>query len=113
DSWELIGTADVVVLPSLWEGLAYVVLEGMAQARALLVSDGPGNPDAVGDAGLVFPAGDVEAMAASLVRLAGDPGLRRSLGEAAARRARQRFSLEGMTSATGRIYERALGESGR
>ena len=94
--------------PSLWEGMAYAVLEPMALGRALLVSDGPGNPDAVGDAGLVFPAGDVPGMAAALGRLAADH-LRASLGEAARRRARERFSVAGMARATKAVYERALG----
>lgn len=109
DFTELLGAADVVVLPSLWEGMAYAVLEPMALGRALLVSDGPGNPDAVGDAGLVFPAGDVPGMAAALGRLAADPDLRASLGEAARRRARERFSVAGMARATKAVYERALG----
>jgi glycosyltransferase involved in cell wall biosynthesis len=111
DFVELVGAADVVVLPSLWEGLAYAALEAMALGRAIVVSDGPGNPDAVGDAGLVFPAGDVPAMAAALERLAGDPGLRESLGRAAAERARERFSIPGMVEATAAVYERALGQT--
>jgi glycosyltransferase involved in cell wall biosynthesis len=109
DFIELVGAADVVVLPSLWEGLAYAALEGMALGRAMLVSDGAGNPDAVGDAGLVFRTGDIEGMAASLVRLAGDPALRHSLGRSAAARARERFSVRRMAEATARVYERALG----
>ena len=107
----LIAAADVFVLPSLWEGLSYALLEAMSLGRATLVSDGPGNPDAVGDAGLVFPASDVGAMTASLLRLTEDAELRRSLGKAAARRARERFSLEQMTDATALVYERALGLS--
>jgi len=110
DFIELVGAADMVVHPSLWEGLAYAVLEGMALGRALLVSDGPGNPDAVGDAGLVFPVGDVESMAASMTRLAGDPALRESLGRAAVARARERFSVAQMREATERVYREALGQ---
>ena len=114
DFTDLVAASDVVCLPSLWEGLAYAVLEAMALGRATVVSDGPGNPDAVGDAGLVFPAGDVPALSAALSRLAADPGLRASLGEAAERRARERFTIEGMVSGTAEVYESALGrELGR
>ena len=71
-------------LPSLWEGMAYAVLEAMALGRALLVSDGPGNPDAVGDAGLVFPAGDVPGdVGGARHGSPPTPALRASLGEAA------------------------------
>jgi glycosyltransferase involved in cell wall biosynthesis len=111
DFLELVGAADVVVLPSLWEGLAYAALEPMALGRAMVVSDGPGNPDAVGDAGLVFPAGDLRAMAEAISRLAGDADLRASLGRAAVARARERFSIPGMVSGTTRVYEAALGRS--
>jgi glycosyltransferase involved in cell wall biosynthesis len=107
----LLAAADVFVLPSLWEGLSYAALEAMSLGRALIVSDGPGNPDAVGDAGLIFPVGDVEALAASLVRLAREPQVGRSLGEAARARARERFSLSAMVEATAEIYEGVL--SGR
>jgi glycosyltransferase involved in cell wall biosynthesis len=108
---ELLAAADVFVLPSLWEGLAFAVLEAMAMGVPVIVSDGPGNPDAVGDAGLVFPAGDVAAMTEALERMAGDAGLRESLGRAAAARARERFSLDGMLAGTARVYEEVL--SGR
>jgi glycosyltransferase involved in cell wall biosynthesis len=105
----LLAAANTFVLPSLWEGLPYAVLEAMSAGLATVVSDGPGNPDAVGDAGLVFPAGDVEALVSSLARLAGEPEMGRSLGEAAAARARERFSLSGMIDSTAEVYERALG----
>jgi glycosyltransferase involved in cell wall biosynthesis len=96
------------VLPSLWEGLAYGVLEAMAMGVPVIVSDGPGNPDAVGDAGLIFAAGDVAAMTEALERMAGDAGLRESLGRAAAARAHEHFSLNGMLGGTARVYEEVL-----
>ncbi|HEX6585240.1 MAG TPA: glycosyltransferase family 4 protein [Solirubrobacterales bacterium] len=112
DADVLVGACDVFALPSRWEGLSYAVLEAMALGRAMLVSDGPGNPDAVADAGIVFPVGDSRAMADGLTRLAADPGLRDSLGQAAAARARERFSLTEMLRATAGLYEAALGKGG-
>ena len=109
DVTDLLASADAFVLPSLWEGLSYALLEAMSLGLATVVSDGPGNPDAVGDTGLVFPAGDVVALATSLARLAREPELGRSLGEAAAARAREQFSLSGMIDATADVYQRALG----
>ncbi len=66
----LLVAADIFVLPSTREGLSFAVLEAMAQGLALVVSDGPGNPEAVGDSGIVVPAGDVDAWAAALAALA-------------------------------------------
>jgi glycosyltransferase involved in cell wall biosynthesis len=108
DAHDLVAACDVFALPSRWEGLSYAALEAMALGRAMLVSDGPGNPDAVGDAGIVFPVGDSRAMAEALTRLAADAELRASLGRAAADRACERYSLSEMTRATARVYERAL-----
>jgi glycosyltransferase involved in cell wall biosynthesis len=109
DVSDLLAASDVFALPSLREGLSYALLEAMAQGKATLVSDAPGNPDAVGDAGLVVGAGDVEGLAAALTRLAAEPELRAELGRAARRRVRERFSLESMLEGTARVYERALG----
>ena len=58
-----------------------------------------------------LPERSFDALASSLVRLASDPELGRSMREAAAARARERFSLSGMIEATAEVYERAL--SGR
>jgi glycosyltransferase involved in cell wall biosynthesis len=109
DVGALLAAADVFVLPSLWEGLPYAALEAMAAGVPVLASDGPGNPDAVGEAGLLFPAGDTDAMRAALERLAADPALRESLGGAGAARARERFALPRMLEQTAAIYEEALG----
>jgi glycosyltransferase involved in cell wall biosynthesis len=108
DTEELIAAADVFVLPSVREGLSYAVLEAMALGRAVVVSDGPGNRDAVGDAGIVFPVGDLHALGQALEQLADDVRLRESLGRDAAARARERFSLSEMLERTAGVYEQAL-----
>ena len=78
-------------MPSLREGLSYAILEALAHGLATVVSDAPGNPEAVGPAGLVFAAGDAEQLAGLLLHLARDPELRASLGEAGARADRRRI----------------------
>ena len=105
----LLAAADLFALPSLWEGLPYGVLEALAAGVTVLASDGPGNPDAVGDAGALFPAGDVGALADQLTALAGDPEGRRLLGRAGAARARERFPLDRMLEQTAAVYREALG----
>lgn len=84
----LMRAADTFILPSLREGIAFAVLEAMAHGLAMVVSDGPGNPEAVGDAGLIVPVGDVDGFAAALRR---DPV---PLGEAARDRVRREFTVE-------------------
>jgi glycosyltransferase involved in cell wall biosynthesis len=108
DSARLLAAADVFVLPSSREGLSFAVLEAMANGLAIVVADGPGNPEAVGDAGVVVAAGDVDAFASALRRLAQDRGERERLGAAARERARSVFSIERMLGAVAAAYADAL-----
>jgi glycosyltransferase involved in cell wall biosynthesis len=97
---------DVVAVPTLkWlgEGFGLAALEAMAAGRAVVVSDAGSLPEVVGDAGVVVPAGSVEALAEALERLR-DPAVRVSLGFAARERARTRYSLEAMIDGTIAVY---------
>ena len=104
----LMAAADVFVLPSRREGLSYALLEAMGRGLAPLVADAPGNPEAVGDAGVVARAGDVDAFAEALIRLATDPGERRRLGAAARDRTLREFDAGSMVEGTRATYDAAL-----
>jgi glycosyltransferase involved in cell wall biosynthesis len=108
DAGELLAAADVFVMPSRREGLSYAVLEALAHGVATIVSDAPGNPEAVGEAGLVFPAGREEALAAILVELAADPGRRAALAASGRDRIATELSAERMLAGTRAIYEHVL-----
>jgi glycosyltransferase involved in cell wall biosynthesis len=108
DPARLLAAADVFVLPSEREGLSFAVLEAMAHGLAIVVADGPGNPEAVGDAGIVVRAGGAVALADALHRLATDEAERRRLGAAARERARTIFSREQMLAAVAAAYATAL-----
>lgn len=109
----LLAAADVFVMPSLREGLSYAVLEAMAHGVATIVSDCPGNPEAVGDAGLVFPAGDHERLAAQLLQLAWEPERRSALAAAGRDRIAGELGADQMRARTHRAYESALTEPAR
>jgi len=109
DAPALLAAADVFVLPSRREGLSFAVLEAMGHGLAMVVADGAGNPEAVGDAGLVLPAGDEGAFAVALTRLAADASLRERLGAAARARVRERFTVEALRDGVGAAYARAQG----
>jgi len=95
----LLEDADVVVQPSLQEGLPISVLEFMAKGKAMVVSDLAGTPEAIshGVEGLLVPPGDGHALGTALEALLEDGGLRRRLGEAARARAEREFGLDRMT----------------
>jgi glycosyltransferase involved in cell wall biosynthesis len=108
DPERLLTASDVLLLPSAREGLAMAALEAMARGLAVVVSDGPGNPEAVGDAGVVAPLGDVDAWTAALARLASDPDARARLGAAARARVQAEFTVERFRRGIEDVYREAL-----
>jgi glycosyltransferase involved in cell wall biosynthesis len=109
DPQTLLAAADLLVMPSLREGQSIAVLEAMRAGLPVVVSDGPGNPELVGEAGIVFPAGDPQALAAVLVRLAADGEERRRLGSAARSRFAEHYSSERFQARVGGLYGELLG----
>lgn len=86
---ELFRQHDVLVLPSLLEGLGMVVIEAMACGLPVIVT--PTGPDQVVDdgcEGFVVPVRDPDALCDRLARLHDDADLRRRMGERALARAR-------------------------
>jgi glycosyltransferase involved in cell wall biosynthesis len=108
DVRRLLAAADVFVLSSWREGLSFAVLEAMSLALPPLVSDAPGNVEAVGDAGVVFPRGDEQSLADTLRTLAGDSSMRRDLGDRARERVLREFRSDVMVEQTRALYERVL-----
>ena len=111
DLEELYSSALAYVLPSEVEGLSISLLEAMAFGLPVVVSDIPGNIEALGDppAGLVYPLRDRHALAAALKRIAGSVELSRDLGEKAVARVRHAYDWETIADQTLAVYERAMG----
>ena len=91
----LLAASDMFVLPSHQEGFSNALLEAMASRLPVVATAVGGNIDAVVDreTGFLVPVRDARALAAAILSLARDPGLRSSFGEAGRRRAEQRFAL--------------------
>ena len=99
--------ADFTVLPSASEGLSMACLESMACGRFVVASDIPASRELIEDRvdGLLFPVGDVDALAEAMVDAAGT--LRRgTLGDAARSRIERNFSLSRMQRRQLAIIER-------
>lgn len=70
--------ADVLVVPSHYEGYGMVVTEALARGLPLIASDGGALADTVpADCALQVPAGDVDALRRALERWLSEPALRR------------------------------------
>ncbi|MCK6505879.1 glycosyltransferase [Myxococcota bacterium] len=99
----LLAAADVVAIPSRWEGFGLVAVEAMASGVPVIASAIPGLDEVVGDAALRVPPEDVDALARALGRLAEEPDLRRRLAGAGPARAAG-FSIERTVQAYEALY---------
>ncbi len=81
--------------------------EGMSAGVPMVVSDYGGNPDMLGEseAGLLYPAGDADALAAALARILSDQELWERMSRAALDRYEQNYTAEGMTEHLTAVYE--------
>jgi L-malate glycosyltransferase len=106
----LIG-ADVFLLPSESESFGLAALEAMSCEVPVVATLAGGLPEVVvdGETGYLCPVGDVEGMAAAVLRLFSDEDLRRRMGEAGRRRAVEVFSQDGVVQQYRSIYERVTG----
>ncbi|OHA83963.1 MAG: hypothetical protein A2937_00455 [Candidatus Yonathbacteria bacterium RIFCSPLOWO2_01_FULL_47_33b] len=98
---------DCFVLPSVKEGLPYVILEaGLAELPVVATSTG-GIPEIIEDkkTGLLVPARNIDALAKNLDDLIASPTLSTSLATALHKKVRDNFSLNGMIERTIKIYQ--------
>jgi len=100
--------ADVFVLPSLLEGFGLPLAEAMACGTPIVATTVGSIPEVVGDAGLLVPPRNAEALATALQRLLNDSELRRTLGARGQERARRIYSRENMVARTLEVYEAYL-----
>jgi glycosyltransferase involved in cell wall biosynthesis len=110
---EIMGSAEVACVPSLYEGFSLPTAELMACGTPLVVSDAGAIPEVVGPDGLcadLVRPGDVEDLAGALARLLDDPERRERYGAAGRARVDELFSWRAAAAATARAYEEAVPE---
>jgi rhamnosyl/mannosyltransferase len=110
---QVLAAGDVFVLPSIARSEAFGVamVEAMAAGLACVSTElGTGtswvNQDGV--TGLVVPHGRPDALADAVTHLLGDDRERQRMGDAARRRAHERFTDEAMVSNVAAVYEEAM-----
>jgi glycosyltransferase involved in cell wall biosynthesis len=97
---------DILVLPSLREGMSMSLLEGAAMELPVVACHIPGNVDAVADGltGTLVPVHDVTALVAAIRGYLEEPALCRKHGFAGRERVRRNFQREIVWEATCREY---------
>lgn len=98
-------SCDILVLPSRSEGCPNVVLEAMAMKTGVVAADAPATREIVttGVDGLLYPIGDVDALARAITQLIDQPETRRVLVERAYRRVTQHLTAEACATLTARL----------
>jgi len=108
-----LGCFDLVVHPALMEGLGVSLLQASAAGVPIIACRAGGMPEAVRDCenGLLVPPGDAAALADAIRRLAGDPALRRSLGDNGRRLISREFSTDAMAEGNLAVYREIAASS--
>jgi glycosyltransferase involved in cell wall biosynthesis len=108
---ELYASAQAAVVPSLYEGFSLPAVEAMACGVPLVATTAGALPEVVGpdgEAGLLVPPGDPEALASGLAGLLDDADLRERLGRRGRARAVASFSWEAAARATVDQYREVI-----
>ncbi|MBT2396497.1 glycosyltransferase [Streptomyces sp. ISL-100] len=103
--------ADIVVLPSRWEGMALAPLEAMACGRPVVLTDVAGARESLPpghEAHCLVPPEDPAALGAALTQLLNNPGLRDALGRAAQSHTRSTRDVRDTAAAVCGLYRELL-----
>ncbi len=111
DIVELYAEAELAVVPSLYEGFSLPAIEAMVTGTALVATDGGALPEVTGRDGetvLACPAGDAEALAATIARGLDDAELRARIGAAGRARVLDRWTWRRCAELTVEQYREVL-----
>ena len=110
---QLLADAAFCVVPSLYDSYSFVCCAALAAGRAVVVSDGIGATEVVGDAGVTFERGNAAALAQALENLWRDRPRQVALGQRAYQRARTSLSYEVTLPARLTFYQEIIAKMQR
>jgi glycosyltransferase involved in cell wall biosynthesis len=104
---DLIGAADLLVLPSVAEAFGLVLAESLYLGTPVVASRVGGIPEIIDDGqdGVLVPPGDASALAQAVAELLADPGRRRRLAGAGRAKVAERFGFPRMVRSYETIYD--------
>ena len=104
----LLASAEIAVVPSLYEGFSLPAVEHMASGTPLVASNAGALPEVTGDAAVLVTPGEDEELAAVLRRLHDSPAERAALADRALNRVREQFAWSAVARATVEQYRTAM-----
>jgi glycosyltransferase involved in cell wall biosynthesis len=109
---ELLAAADLVVLPSLYEGLPLVAIETLAAGKPIVATAVDGTPEVVieGKTGLLVAPADSRALAAGIDRMLSDPAMAQRMGAAGRSHVQENFTLRKQIQETIAVYRELTGD---
>lgn len=95
---------DMFCLPSCWEGFGIVLLEAMSAGIPVVGTASGAIPEVLGEAGLIVPGNDTQALADALAALNSNPSSARALGLAGQQRCKQQFGIDRQVALLNGVY---------
>ncbi len=101
----------IAVVPSIYEGFGLPAGEAMACRVPVVSTTGGALPEVVGDAGVLVPPGDAQALARAIAGLLDDPQRRETLARAGYERVRRHFTWRNTAERVVEVYREAIEDS--
>ena len=101
-------SAQIAVVPSLYEGFGIPAAEAMACGTPVIATTGGALPEVVGDAGILVSPGSADALAAAIKKLLNNKQAQQRMSEAGRKRVKERFDWEQAARKTLEVYQEAL-----
>ncbi len=111
DAAEILSLFDIFILPSLWEGLPYVLIEAASAGKPIVATDVDGVKEVItnGETGVLVAARNSEKLAEAVISLLRNRDHAAKLGEKAKKTIPSHFSLSRMIEETQELYLEMMG----
>jgi glycosyltransferase involved in cell wall biosynthesis len=104
----MLASAEIAVIPSMYEGFSLPAVEHMASGTPLIASRAGALPEVTGDAAVLVTPGDAEELAAALRALHDSEAERASMAERGLARVGERFAWPAVAAATVALYRKVI-----
>jgi glycosyltransferase involved in cell wall biosynthesis len=104
----MLASAEIAVVPSMYEGFSLPAVEHMASGTPLIASRASALPEVTGDAAMLVTPGDAEELAAALRTLHDGETERASMAERGLARVGERFAWPAVAAATVALYRKVV-----